>query len=96
MDTPKQRLLKQSEDKLKGLRTMLRSPQLQECAEIALLEFMSNQLPTNNTVDAAANQQRLEGARSFIHLLYTIADEPKKVQPKAPLGTLEELNPTPK
>ena len=93
MDSPKQRLLKQSEDKLKGLRTMLRSPQLQECAEIALLEFMANQHPTNETLATAANHFRLEGARSFIHLLYTLADVPKGVPVKAQVGQLEEIAP---
>jgi hypothetical protein len=91
MESPRQRFLKQPEDELKRVATVLRSDTIWVCCDTALLEYVWNQTPTNDPMTSAANQHRLEGARAFANLLMTLADPTKKVEPPKPVGVLEEV-----
>jgi len=91
MESPKQRFIKQPEPDLKAIRLTLASEQMRNWCDVALLEFVSNQMPANDLATAACNQQRLEGARAYAVLLQTLADPVKKLEAPKATGVLEEI-----
>lgn len=77
--SPKERLLKTTNAKTTA--EILALPELIAAADVALLEFMANQGQASGLEEAARNAFKLEGARSYMAELLSIARPPTKIKP---------------
>lgn len=86
MKTPKQRFM---ENHGKSAASVLSDPLMLTACETALLQMSYNQMGVSDMAEAARNQFKLEGARSFMYELLNLCT----VAPPTTKKTIDNLEP---
>ena len=86
MKTPKQRFIEKHGNTAVGLLT---DPMMLRSCETALLQMTYNQMGVSDMAEAARNQFKLEGARSFMYELLNLCT----VEPPRTKTTKDNLEP---